>query len=62
VLNGPTVLCEVEEDKITATYKKREITVVLSKATRQEAMGKRIPVTKGKRVIVETVQAGEKPA
>jgi len=37
----------VEEGKITATYKKREITVVLPKATRPEVMGKRITVTKG---------------
>jgi hypothetical protein len=37
----------VEEGKITATYKKREITVVLSKTTRPEAMEKRIPVSKG---------------
>ncbi len=47
MLNGPPVLCEVEEGKITATYKKREITVVLSKATRPEAMEMYKTVTKG---------------
>ncbi len=39
--------CEVEADKITATFKKGVITVVLPKSTRPEVMGKRIPVTKG---------------
>lgn len=39
--------CEVEEDKITATFKKGVITVVLPKSARQEVLGKRITVTKG---------------
>ncbi len=39
--------CEVEEDKITATYKKGELTVVLPKSTRPEVIGKRIPVQRG---------------
>jgi len=39
--------CEVDEDKITATFKKGVITVVLPKSARQEVLGKRITVTKG---------------
>lgn len=39
--------CEVEEDKITATFKKGVITVVLPKSARPEVLGKRISVTKG---------------
>jgi HSP20 family protein len=38
--------CEVEEDKITATFKKGVITVVLPKSTRPEVLGKRIVVSK----------------
>jgi len=39
--------CEVEEEKITATFKKGVITVVLPKSTRPEVLGKRITVSKG---------------
>jgi HSP20 family molecular chaperone IbpA len=38
---------EVEEDKITATFKKGVLTVVLPKSTRPEVTGKRIVVNKG---------------
>jgi len=38
---------EVEEDKITATFKKGVLTVVLPKSTRPESIGKRIQVIKG---------------
>ena len=39
--------CEVEEEGITATFKKGVLTVALPKSTRLEVMGKRIVVTKG---------------
>jgi len=39
--------CEVEEDNITATFKKGVLTVVLPKSTRAEVLGRRITVTKG---------------
>ena len=42
-----TLPSEVEEDKITATFKKGVITVVLPKSNRPEVMGKHITVTKG---------------
>jgi len=38
---------EVEEDNITATFKKGVLTVVLPKSTRAEVLGRRIAVTKG---------------
>jgi hypothetical protein len=38
---------EVEEDNITATFKKGVLTVVLPKSTRAEVLGRRITVTKG---------------
>jgi len=38
---------EVDEDKITATFKKGVLTVVLPKSTRPEVVGKRITVTRG---------------
>jgi HSP20 family protein len=39
--------CEVEEDKITATFKKGVITVVLPKSSSPQVLGKRITVMKG---------------
>jgi len=39
--------CEVEEDKITATFKKGVITVVLPKSAKPQVLGKRITVNKG---------------
>jgi HSP20 family protein len=39
--------CEVEGDKITATFKKGVLTVVLPKSSRSEVLGKRIQVTRG---------------
>lgn len=39
--------CEVDEDKITATFKKGELKVVLPKSREAVMSGKRIAVTKG---------------
>lgn len=39
--------CEVEEDNISATFKKGVLTVVLPKSTHPEVLGRRIAVTKG---------------
>lgn len=41
------VPAEVEEDKITATFKQGELVVVLPKSARAEVTGKKIPVLKG---------------
>lgn len=39
--------CEVDEDKITATFQKGELKVVLPKSEQAEVSGKRIVVNKG---------------
>jgi HSP20 family protein len=39
--------CEVEEDKITATFKKGELEIVLPKSAEAKVSGKRITVNKG---------------
>jgi len=39
--------CEVDEDKITATFQKGELKVVLPKSAQADVSGKRIVVNKG---------------